>query len=244
MIKKILLPLLLFLNSALHAEGKGNFFQTEAEIGLERSQLLGHIKIGPEHNSTKLDIKNDLGMKSSKEGLKAMLTRSTTHHKFGFKLEKYKHSGSKKLTSNILYNGASYADATLINSELSLKWAKAKYRYRYTKDFSIGIDLNGMRFKTIVNGDEVKKTILLPALGIDYERELEEGLNFISKASSTLIGESNYHYAYAGLSYDLKVLNCTCLHIGYQYKNLNIDTDNIDVALKYQGLYAGLAMEF
>lgn len=244
MIKKMLLTFSIFITSTLLAKDNGNFFQTEAEIGLERSQLLGHIKIGPDNNSTKLDIKNDLGVKDSKEGLKAMLTRSTTHHKFGFKLEKYEHAGSKKLSSNILYNGSSHADATLINSEISLKWAKAKYRYRYTKDFSIGVDLNGMRFKTIVNHDEAKKTMLLPALGIDYEKEIEEGLNFITKASSTLIGESNYHYAYAGFSYDLKVLHCTCLHIGYQYKNLNIDTDNIDVALKYQGLYAGLAMKF
>jgi len=244
MIKKYPLPFLLLFSTSLWGENHGNFFQTEAEIGLERSQLLGHIKIGSDSNNTKLDIKNDLGVKSSKAGLKAMLTRSTTHHKFGFKLEKYEHSGSKELSSNILHNGSSYAESSLINSEISLKWAKAKYRYRYTKDFSIGVDLNGMRFKTIINGDEVKKTILLPTLGIDYEKELEEGLNFISKASSTIVGKSNYHYAYAGFSYDLKVLNCTCLHIGYQYKNLNIDTDNIDVALKYQGLYAGLAMKF
>ena len=244
MIKKLLLPLICVLSTSVLAKEKGNFFQTEAELGLERSQLSGYIKIGSENNSTKLDIKNDLGINSSKASLKTMLTRTTTHHKFGFKLEKYKHSGSKKLSSDIVYNGSEYANATLINSEISLKWAKAKYRYRYTKDFSIGIDLNGMRLKTMVNDDTVKKTLLLPALGIDYEKELEEGFNFISKASSTIAGASNYHYAYAGLSYDMKVLNCTCLHLGYQYKNLSIDTDEIDVNLKFQGLYAGLAMKF
>lgn len=244
MLKKLLLPFIFFTSNALWAQEDGNFFQTEAEIGLERSQLSGYIKIGDENNSTKLDIKHDMGIKSSKAGLKAMLTRSTTHHKFGFKLEKYKHSGSQKLTSNILYNSSSYAEASLINSEISLKWAKAKYRYRFTKDFSLGVDLNGMRLKTMVNEEEVKKTLLLPALGVDYKRELEEGFNLITKASSTIAGKSNYHYAYAGLSYDLKLLNCTCLHLGYQYKNINIKSDNIDIKLKYQGLYAGLAMKF
>ena len=162
----------------------------------------------------------------------------------GFKIEKYKHSGSKKLSHNIIYNGSQYASSSLINSKISMKWAKAKYRYRYTKNFSIGVDINGMRFKTMVNNDEVKKTIVLPAVGVDYEKELEEGLNIITKASSTIAGTSNYHYAYAGFSYDLKVLHCTCLHLGYQYKKLNIKTKNINVDLKYQGLYAGLAMKF
>jgi len=244
MIQKMLLIFSIFLSCELLAKGNGNFFQTEAEIGLEHNQLAGHIEIGLDNNSSKLDIKNDLGINHSKNTLNAMLTGSTTHHKFGFKLEKYKHAGSKKLTSNILYNGSSYADATLINSEISLKWAKAKYRYRFTKDFSLGMDLNGMRFKTVLNENEVTKMILLPAVGIDYEKELEEGLNFISKASTTFVGTSTYRYAYAGFSYDLKLLHCTCLHIGYQYKNLHINRDNLDLALKYQGLYAGLAMQF
>ncbi len=244
MIKTYFFPFLLLLTTSLCAQSDKNFFQTEAEIGLERSILTGHIKIGADNNSSRLDIKNDLGIDGSEQGLKAILTRSTTHHKFGFKLEKYEHSGSKKLSQNIIYNGSQYASSSLINSKVSMRWAKAKYRYRYTKDLSIGVDINGMRFKTIVNDDEVKKTIVLPAIGVDYEKELEEGLNFITKASSTLTGNSNYHYAYAGFSYDLKVLHCTCLHVGYQYKKLIIDSKDIDVDLKYQGLYAGLAMKF
>ncbi len=244
MIKKNFLAFLLLLTTSLYAQNDGNFFQTQAEIGLARSNLSGHISIGSDNNSSRLDIKNDLGINGSKQGLKAMLTRSTTHHKFGFKVEKYEHSGSKKLSQNILYNGSQYANSSLINSEISMRWAKAKYRYRYTKNFSLGLDINGMRFKTIVNDDEVKKTIVMPAIGVDYEKELEEGLNFITKASSTITGASSYRYAYAGFSYDLKVLHCTCLHIGYQYKKLNIDTNDIDIDLKYQGLYAGLAMKF
>ncbi len=244
MIKKYSLTTLLLFASSLYAQNDKNFFQTQAEMGLERSMLNGHIKIGAENNATRLDIKNDLGINSSKQGLKAMLTRSTSHHKFGFKLEKYEHSGSKKLSKNIIYNGSQYASSSLINSQISMRWAKAKYRYRYTKDLSLGLDINGMRFKTMLNGNEVKKTLVLPAVGLDYEKELEEGLNLITKASSTLAGKSNYHYAYAGFSYDLKVLHCTCLHIGYQYKKLTIDSNNINVDLKYQGLYAGLAMKF
>jgi len=243
MIKKLLTSLLI-LASALCAEDKSNFFDTEAELGLERSHLSGNIKIGNDQNNTILDMKNDLGINHSAAGLKAMLTKSTAHHKFGFKLEKYEHSGSHKLSNNIINNGAAYATATLIHSKVSLKWAKIKYRYRFMPNFSLGADINGMRFKTVLNGDTTKKTLLLPALGADYEKELEEGLKIIVKASSTIAGQSNYHYAYAGLSYDLKVLHCTCLHIGYQYKNLNLDEDNLKADLTYKGLYAGLAMKF
>jgi long-subunit fatty acid transport protein len=243
MLKRLVFISLSFNAPSLFAECQGNFFQTNAEIGLERSQLTGDIKVG-DAQSSRVDIKDDLGINHSTAGLKAMLSRATTHHKFGFKLEKYEHSGSKKLSSNILYNGSSYATASLISSKVSLKWAKIKYRYRYNNKFSFGVDMNGMRLKTMINENESKELLLLPALGVDYEKELEEGLNFIAKGSSSITGDSNYHYAYTGFSYAIKYLDCSCLHIGYQYKSLAIKTDKMDANLKYQGLYAGIAMKF
>jgi len=241
MMKKVFFSCLPFFSPSLYAACSGNFFQTNAEIGLERSQLSGTIQTT---NGTKLDLEKELGLSHSTAALKAMLCRKTTHHQFGFKLEQYEHSGSKKLSSNILFNGSQYATASLINSKVSLKWAKLKYRYRYTKNLSLGVDLNGMRLKTIVNENEVKKTLLLPALGIDYTKPIEEGLNFIAKGSSGVLNDSNYHYAYAGFSYDLKLLRCSSLHVGYQYKALNLKNDNFHANLKYQGIYAGLAMKF
>lgn len=241
MIKKVIFVSLTFGTSLFGADCTGNFFQTNAEIGMERSQLSGTLQV---EDGTKLDIRKDLGISHSTAGLKAIFTRSSTHHQFGFKLEKYEHSGSKKLSSNILYNGSQYATASLINSKISLKWAKIKYRYRYNKNLSLGADINGMRFKTMVNENETKKTLLLPALGVDYTKALEEGLHFIAKGSSGFSGKSRYHYAYTGFSYDLKRLHCSCLHIGYQYKALNIENSAIHTNLKYQGLYAGLAMKF
>jgi long-subunit fatty acid transport protein len=243
MLKKSIFLSLFFSTSSLFAECQGNFFQTNVEIGLERSQLNGDIQVSNAEGSP-LDIKSDLGITHSTAGLKAMLSRSTTHHQFGFKLEKFEHSGSKKLSENILYNGSSYATASLINSKVSLKWAKIKYRYHYTDRLSFGVDINGMRLKTMINKNESKELLLLPALGLDYKKELEEGLNFIAKGSSSITGDSNYHYAYAGFSYAIKYIDCSSLHIGYQYKSLNIDTDKMDANLKYQGLYAGIAMKF
>ncbi len=242
--KKALFILQFLLFTSLCAQEGGDFFQTEAEMGMERSRLSGSIQIGDENNASSLDINKDLGITKSALGLHAMLSHTSKNHKFGFKVEKYEHTGSTKLSNNIIYNGSQYANATLIKSKISLRWAKAKYRYRYTKNLSLGLDINGMRFKTMLNDNEVKKTVILPAIGIDYDRELEAGLHFITKASSTITGSSSYHYGYAGFSYDLKVHHCTCLHIGYQYKKLLIHKERINVDLKYQGLYAGLAMKF
>lgn len=242
--QKVLLTFYLLFSSTLFAKDSGNFFQTEVEMGLERSHLGGHLRVGTDSNNTQLDLHNDMGLSQATAGLKAMLTRTTKHHRFGFKLEKYEHSGSKKLSDNIIHNGSTYATASLINSKVSLKWAKAKYRYRYTENLSIGVTVNAMRLKTMINEEETKETLILPAIGADYEREIDHRLNLIIKASSTITGDSNYHYGYAGLSYDLKVLNCTSFHLGYQYKNLRIKSDEIDADLKYQGLYAGLAMQF
>ena len=241
MLRKMPLALLLISSSAL-AQKKCDLFQYEASLGFERSGLSGTIQDGS--GGSKLDTKSDLGISHTKAGIKAMMSRSTTHHKFGFKLEKYKHSGSKKLSSNIVYNGAQYATSSLVSSKLSLKWAKVKYRYRLTKDFSLGLDVDALRFKTMVNEEETKKTIVMPAIALEYEYILEEGLNFIMKGSSTVTGNSKQHYGYAGVAYDLKALGCSCLHIGYQYKKLDIREDKIHANLKYQGLYAGLAMKF
>jgi hypothetical protein len=235
------LALLLISSSAL-AQKKCELFQNEASFGFEKSALSGSLQ--DESGGSKLDIKNDLGITHTTTGLKAMFNKSTTHHKFGFKLEKFKHSGSKKLSSNIVYNGSQYATASLISSKISLKWAKAKYRYRFTEDFALGLDLDALRFKTMLNDEETKKTIVMPAIALEYMHPIEEGFSFITKASSTISGNSKQHYGYAGLSYDLKMLGCSSLHIGYQYKKLNLHTDKIHADLKYQGLYAGLAMKF
>ncbi len=233
-----------FISSAsLFAQTKGNFFQTEAEIGLERSLLNGHIHIGNDTNST-LSLKDDLGITHQTAGLQAIFTRLTTHHKFGFKMEKYSHSGSKKLSTNIIYNGSQYATASLVNSKVALRWAKAKYRYRFDETLSIGADINGFELKAIVNEDESKKRLILPAIGFDYEKMIEEGLNLIAKASATLLTTSKYAYGYLGFSYDLKLLHCTCLHMGYQYKHLDINENTFKADLKYQGLYVGLGMKF
>ena len=241
MIRK--LPFAFILCSTfLSADDSCTMFQSEAEVGFEQSNFTGSIQAGEEGST--LDMKKDLGISKSKKGLKAMLSRSTTHHKFGFKLEKYEHSGSHKLSQDILFNGAQYATSTLINSQLSLKWAKLKYRYRFTPAFSVGTDINALRFKAMVNDNETKKTIVLPSLGIEYDKELEEGLRFIAKTSSTLTGDSRYLYGYMGVSYDLKVIDCTSLHMGYQYKKLEINADDIHANMEYKGLYAGLAMKF
>ena len=239
---KILFVLFL-LFSSLFAKEECNLFQTEGELGFERSELSGTFKVGGD-DSTTLDTQKDLGMQKSTARLKAMMSKSTTHHKFGFKLEKYKHSGSKKLSSNIIYNGSQYATASLIKSKISLKWAKLKYRYRFTPDFSLGIDLNGMRLKTMVNENKKKKTLLLPAIALEYQKELEEGLNFIIKGTSTAPNENSHHYGYVGFSYNMKILGCSCLHLGYQYRDLKINSDDIHANLKFQGLYAGLSMKF
>jgi hypothetical protein len=241
MLRKIPLLLLLISSSALAQKGC-ELLQNEASMGFEQSRLSGSLQDGKD--GTKLDIKNDLGISKSETGIKAMFNKSTTHHKFGFKLEKYQHSGSKKLSSNIIYNGAQYATASLINSKVSLRWAKAKYRYRPTADFALGTDLDLLRLKTMVNDEETKKTIIMPALALEYEHEIEEGLSVVAKGSSSFIGSSKQYYAYTGLAYDLRLLGCSCLHLGYQYKKLDIQEDNINADLKYQGLYAGISMKF
>ncbi len=241
MLRKMPLALLLISSSAL-AQKKCELFQNEASLGFEHSTLSGSLQ--DSNGGTKLDIKKDLGISQTKTGIKAMFNKSTTHHKFGFKLEKYQHSGSKKLSSNIVYNGSQYATASLINSKISLKWAKAKYRYRFTSDLSLGMDIDALRLTSMVNDDETKKTIVMPAIALEYEYEIEEGLNMVTKGSSSLVGNSKQHYGYAGFSYDLKMIRCTSLHFGYQYKKLELHTDTTDANLKYQGLYAGLAMKF
>ena len=234
-----ILTLSMLISGPLIAGKKNDFFS--ADVGAQRTALSGSLSLG---KGTVLDVKKDLGINKAKMGLKTMISRATSHHKFAFKIEKYKHIGSKKLSSKVLVNGASLATASLVSGKVSLKWAKAKYRYRFTPSFSLGSDINALRVKAMIHQKENKKTLFLPAVGVDYEKPLEEGLNIIANASTTVGGTSIYHDAYAGLSYDLKLIHCSALHVGYQYKDLHIHSGLIDADMKYQGLYAGLSMKF
>ncbi len=237
------LLLLLFFTTLLNAKCCKNFSNITLESGLERNRLSGFINI-KDDDRERFDFRKDLNLKKTKNALAALLFKNTQKHSFSFKVNHYKYQGSNKLTQNIVSNSLYNATAKMVKNELDLKWAKGSYRYRYTQNLSIGADLHGLRLHTLVEGKEYKKALLLPAVGVDYNFDLADDLKVVTKTTGTFTPKNRYFSQYLGLSFDLGLSNCTALNVGYQYKNLYLDTDKYKSDLKFSGLYAGIAMRF
>ena len=219
------------------------FDKASLEVGGLRGSFDGYMQVGKE-SATKLDLKNDLDLQGSKNSIQASLQSGSKKHKFGFKATKFKYSGKKKLSKNILFNSENFAKATIVKSKLDIRWAKAKYRYVAYDSLSIGLDLNALRLKSQINETKYKKNILIPALAVDYDIPLAADLSLVTKSSLTLFGKSRYTDGYAGLAYKMPFQNCSSLHIGYQASSFKINTSKLKSKLNYKGLYAGVRVKF
>jgi hypothetical protein len=229
--------------STLNAFECKAFDRSSLEVGGLIGSYDGYLQIG-DKSSTKLDLKDDLDLTKSKNSIQAAITSGSKKHKFAFKATKFKYSGKKRLSKDILINSENYAKATILKSRLDIRWAKIKYRYLADESLSFGVDLNALRLKSTINNKNYRKNLIIPAIAIDYNIDLAADLAFITKTSLTPIGKSRYSDAYAGLAYKLPYKNCSSLHLGYQVNSFKVDTSKLKSELNYHGLYAGIKVEF
>lgn len=187
---------------------------------------------------------------SLSKSIKTSLRKETSKHSYSFQLENIDHKKDKKLSTNILKNSSRFASLSLKKSNIALKWAQVKYRYKLTKNFSVGTDLNAIESKVYMgsNQDEdiiEKKRVFIPSFALEAKKRLDDHLELLAKISSTITDSSStYFYQYAGFSYKIPFKKNTKLHFGYQEKDLKIVTDTIKESLNYDGFYAGIGFRF
>ncbi len=218
------------------------FTKNTIDIYENRGSMDGFLGI---HNSDKiLSLENDLNLKQSKDHLSAKLQRNFKHHKFGFKFSSFNYSGKKKLTKDIIFNSEAFAKASMLQSRLSLKWARGSYRYKVAQGVLIGADLNGIRAKFSLNNKHYHKHIIIPSLALDYKFDLAQDLAILTKTSLTPVGKNRTLDSYAGLAIKLPFHHCSCLNIGYQVSHIKIDKKDFQNELDYKGFYAGITIGF
>ncbi len=234
--------LLSFLSLQLFAFSCDAFDKSSIEIGANRGSMGGLL--GDGKKDSMLSLEHDLDLKKSKNSLSAKLQSGFNNHKFGFKFSSFDYSGKKKITKDIIFNSETFAKASMLQSRLSLKWAKGSYRYKIAEGILVGANLNGLRAKFTLNGKHYHKHIIIPSLAIDYRFDLAHDLAILTKASLTPIGKNRALDSYAGLAIKLPFHHCSCLNLGYQVSHINIDTKGFQNELDYKGLYAGIKIGF
>ncbi len=239
---RIVLIFLLFIANiyAFDCNGsqKGYF-----EVGGVRGSLDGEMMVGNE-DSTTLDLDRDEGLTKSTNNLKAILESGYKDHIFGFKTVRFKFSGKRKLSKDIIFNSDIFAKSTMIRSKLDLRWAQLKYRYRFSKSLNAGIDLNGVELKSAINESRVKDSFLMPSLAIDYNIDLADDLMLVTRTSISPYGDYRYTQGYAGIAFKTKLTNCSMIHLGYQLNQFDINNKAIKASLRYKGFYAGFRVGF
>ncbi len=231
----------------LGTQGKAN--SKYFDIGTTLNKIDTTININDNKNSW-LKNSDRIQVKKKSYNIKTSLNVKSKKHQYSFQLEKMDHRRKKKLSSDILRNGARLATMSLKKTNISIKWAKFKYRFNLNENISIGADLNAIESKVYSgsrNKKDIthKKRIFIPSIAIDAQKSLDEHLEILAKISSSIKkNSSKYLYKYAGFSYKLPFRKATRVHFGYQSKTLNIITKEINEALHYNGLYTGVAIKF
>ncbi|OQX74054.1 MAG: hypothetical protein B6D59_03605 [Campylobacteraceae bacterium 4484_4] len=241
-----LFSLLIFFSLSLLADG-GFKFETGS------NSLEGYLKF-KEGNGERIDIKKDLKNDESDMILKPSLSFGSQKHRFNFSFEEFKNTSRTELTEDIIYNGALFASQTFVNSSIKMAWAQIQYLYQIHPNFAVGLSIDGIKLDSILSDDGVQqerytKILILPGINLEGRTTLFEGFDLIGKLSSAnAISSGNSFYAYGGIAYKIidktKYFCCTDLHLGYQYKRLEIDTDTFEGEFEYSGLYAGIAIRF
>lgn len=225
-------------------------------LGYQQNNLSGDaLYEGSVANPTKVDLEDTLGMDDSDGTFKPTLYYKSGKHTFSFDYEALSYSGNTTITETIRFGDETYNVSDQVQSNMDLDWYTLGYRYGiYTQDklnVGIGIDINlidtELALKTTFVEESVDELIPLPALALDIAYDFgPASLN--ANIAGITAGSSGYYVdMYGGFSFDLEDLASikgASLDIGYQYKKLDVDVDDLEAQMTFDGLYGGISYRF
>lgn len=166
-----------------------------------------------------------------------------------------KYSGTNVITRNIVFNNTTYIVGDSVKTDMKLNWANLYYKYDVFADekLKVGIDLNIIDADIELSGtllnEKYDSYLAIPALTltgtlpIPSKIRVLKGLHFDYSLKGMTVGSSaNYVELAGGLGYTYKK-NLDFV-VGYEYKKLEVDIDDFNSELKFDGVYGKVSYKF
>lgn len=154
-----------------------------------------------------------------------------------------KSDSSSTLGSDLTFGGTTFNAGDTVNSSYKTDWFTTGYRYSY-KNMKLGVDIHDYANKFNINGSEVTRDFLFPALAIDMKKNFKKKYNVLYGASLGLNSEITYYDYYLGLGIDDLILPTSNLSIGYKSQNFDINDNTYDGKTSYKSGYLNFKKEF
>lgn len=157
------------------------------------------------------------------------------------------------LNKSIDFNGETYAVNMPIESTLKLDWYRLGYRYSIVEtgkaNLAIGANIHIIKadigLVSAATSDFYSQTVGLPILALNGSYQINSMFGIEGMISGITAGSSgNYVQMYGGITANCLLVKNGMWRLGYQYKKLSIDIDDLDGDLKFQGAYLGYRYKF
>lgn len=224
------------------------------EIGAQKNKLDADIAYGNAVTRTTV-TENELGLKNSDTNVKPRLYYTTENHTFDLDFQSMDFSGSNTLTRTIVFDNRTYTANATVNSTLELDWYRFGYRYSVINDnntkLSIGADINiidtdiGLNAPSLNLSSSYSETIPLPTLVIEGNYAINDMFGIEAKAAGITAGsKAKYTEFYAGININCLLIENGQWRLGYQSKKFEVDIDDFDGELSFNGAYLGFNYKF
>lgn len=214
-----------------------------------KSSSIGYI------NGGSVDFKNDLGL------VDKSFMDYRIHFGDGFRVSYMNigYGGTGTLTQQLDYQGNTYSQSTVVNSNLDLKYARVTFIKPITQFFGMTtkllLDIKGFDINAQVTGiDSTTHTIqtaekkfrgVIPTVGFAIDNQLGDNLKIFTEVTGLPLGKYGHFYdGEIGLKYEAP--NNISIAAGYRSFDLNVkDPSNGDHAqFKMAGPFANAEYKF
>lgn len=238
------LPLGIKNASALEFGVEGNYWLTNLS-GTFKADVGGVL-------GDKIDLKEDLGMKDENIG-GAMLYLQSGKHRLTLRYAPLKYTGSKNITSTIIFNGVSYPATTKVNSTMELTQTDIQYTY-WLLNMKTGARLGLVGAIKSINA---KTSLKAPAASLSEEESLSTAIPMVGLSAELGFGDlvrlkaTGVGISYSGSSLfdvtaalEISPVPLFGISLGYRGVYLNVDTDDTEVKIDTTGAFVGLFAHF
>lgn len=227
----------------------------EFKIGTDVSKVEMEGKFN--YLGTDINTKDTLGMDKKDTVVVPTISYTSGNHTVFGSYTGTKFEGSKTLTTNVDFNGTTYAAATDVNSAIETKWGVLGYRYNVgdlgTNKFlnvKVGTDLHIIDLQAEIasatQGDKYDVTFAMPALALGVDMNIYKNVGVYGELAGMSFGSYGSYVEYdTGVKVDYSLVKGLEIKVGYKAREFDLEADADEkFNLEFKGAYAGLAYKF
>lgn len=206
---------------------------------------------------TDINTKDTLGMNKKDTVVVPTISYTSGKHMVFANYTSTSFDGDTTLTSNVVFNGTTYAAATDVHSEIDTKWGVLGYRYNVGDlgtsnlvNLKLGADLHiinlSAEIESAVQSDKYDVTFGMPTFALGLDVKPIKSVTLFGEVNAMTFGSYGNYVEYdLGAKVACPIIKGVEWKAGYKSKEFDLEADSDEkFNLEFKGAYAGLTYNF